>query len=233
MLLVLCLLYFVGWRLYQPVYTKVQEFLTPSIQEKYNVVMNLHEDDELVATTDNTDSYIVPMASALSVLGIMIGIWILASILVRVTYHFEWSFHGVGKIIKAVEFFLIFAGIFIFIYQSESVGSHYGIYKEVFEEASSLDYYPVEEMPIILHLFDWDNASIFRKALDTLIIKGDDITEFLQQFIVVNGAVLLPLKYCEKKEQEKKKIEKEKKKKQDLCTIVTDQVLRNLKKKNK
>lgn len=233
MILVLSLLYFSGWRLYQPVHTKVQEFLTPNIQERYNVVLNLYEDDELVATMDDTDSYIVPMASALSVSGIMIGIWILGSLLVRVAYHFEWSFYGVEKITKVAELFLIFAGIFIFIYQSESVGSHYGIYKEVFEEESVLNYYPVEKMPVISHLFDWDNVSIFRKALDTLIIKGDTITEFLQQFVAVSGAVLLPLKYCEKKEQERKKREKEKKKEQDFCAIVTDQVLRNLKKKNK
>ena len=232
--LTLVALYIIGIALYKLIYNTIVNILTPSIQEKYFVDIELHDSNgEIGAPGDGSSILINPMASAITFGLVILIIYLLFKVLYVLLVKKRFSFN-LHRLIKLLEAVIVISGVFVAVYKWSSIDlTTYGLYKDEFDINSGLGYYKVEKMPKIVNFLSNNSETLLRKILNNLVMNGEIITLFVEKLLAVSGAMLLPLKEIMEKEDikkaEKEKEEMIKKISNDIRSQVMADCKRNMK----
>lgn len=155
---------------------------------------------------------------------------IVAKKYIRKVYKKDENFGGIGKVVKAIEIILILAGLYVFVFQTNSIGARYGIYKSQLNADSQLAYYPVVELPNIWDYLMEENMNRFDKLKMMIILNSDKIARLCEVAIAMSGGVMLPLRYCVGEEDKRLHQVEQEKERNDMISCVTEKVKRDMKK---
>lgn len=79
-------------------------------------------------------------------------------------YKNDKDFLGIEIVVKVIEVILILAGLYVFVFQTNSICARYGVYNSQLGMDSNLAYYHVEEIPNILDYLVNQNMSGLDKS---------------------------------------------------------------------
>ena len=219
--LILIALYIAGIALYKPIYNSIVEILTPPIQEKYFVDIELYDSNgEIGASGDDFGILINPMASAITFVFIILNIYLLFKVFYILLVKMGICFN-LHRLIKLLEVVIVISGVFVAVYKWSSIDlTTFGFYKDKFDINTSLGYYKAEKMPEIVDFLSNKSETLFRKFLNNLVMKGEIITLFIGKILAVSGAILMPLKEI----MEKEDIKKANKEKEEMIKKISNDI---------
>lgn len=205
--------------------------VTPDIQQEFYSDVTLHYDEgEVARNTAGAEVYINLWSKILYLTSILIVCDKVAKKYIRKVYEKDENFGGIGKVVKAIEIILILAGLYVFVFQTNSIGARYGIYKSQLNADSQLAYYPVVELPNIWDYLIEENMNRFDKLKMMIILNSDNIARLCEVAIAMSGGVMLPLRYCVGEEDKRLHQVEQEKERNDMISCVTEKVKRDMKK---
>ncbi len=234
LILVLIITYRIGFSIYPAISSCIKEILTPNIQKEYYVSSTISDENGEVATGIPAEkAYIEPLSKAIALIFMMVIIIFVAKRLLKYLNKRSIYFGGISRVVKTIEVWVIFLGIFVFVFKLNSIDTRYGIYKETLNEQNNLSYYQVEELPVAVDYLQNEKMNKLEKIQMIVLINTDKIVSLFEVILAINGAMVLPLEYCASIQDKKKKLQEYEKMKKDLRSQVIDSVKQDLKKERK